>query len=174
MTELYIVFIIAETEYALPVTLVRQLESYQGATRVPGAAPHVAGIVQIRGQVIPVVDLRRLFGYPSVEPTLDTRIVVVELGERVVGLIVDRGREVLRLDASTVQRAPGLVEESSRGMFGGLVQLGKRVIMLLDVRKVLGEEDLNGEFPRRLDPHSEPARLAPATDGSDAEPHEAS
>lgn len=174
MTELYIVFSIADVEYALPVTLVRQLESFQGATRVPGAAAHVAGIVQIRGQVIPVVDLRRLFGYPSVEPTLDTRIVVAELGERLLGLIVDRSREVLRFDPAAVQRTPGLVEESSRGMFGGLIQLGKRVIMLLDLRKVLGEEDLNGEFSRRLDPHAEPARLVEGATGSHDEPHEAS
>jgi purine-binding chemotaxis protein CheW len=170
MTELYIVFNVADSEYALPVTVVRQLETYQGATRVPGAAPHVAGIVQIRGQVIPVIDLRRLFGYPSVEPTLDTRVVVTEYGERLVALVVDKGREVLRIDPSGVQTTPTLVEQGSRGMFSGLVQLGARVVMLLDLRKVVGEEDLNVESPKQLepglhDPSRLPERANPSGDG---------
>jgi purine-binding chemotaxis protein CheW len=154
MNELYVVFSVAGTEYALPSSVVRQLETYQGATRVPGTASHVAGIIQIRGQVIPTIDLRRLFGHESVDPTLDTRVVIVEHGARLVALIVDRGREVLRIDSATVQVTPGLVEDKSKGLFGGLVQLGPRLIMLLDLRKVIGEEDLNVEFSRRLEPSS--------------------
>lgn len=151
MTELYVVFSVAGTEYALPSAVVRQLESFQGATRVPGTAAHVAGIIQIRGRVIPTIDLRRLFGHDSAPPTLDTRVIIVEHGLRQVALIVDRGREVLRIDPKSVQSAPGLVEDTSRGMFCGLVQLGPRLIMLLDLRKVVGEEDLNVEFSKRLE-----------------------
>lgn len=160
MNELYVVFSVAGAEYALPAASVLQLESYQGATLVPGTAPHVAGIVQVRGQVIPVLDLRRLFNHPPVEPTLDTRVIVTERAGRQVGLLVDKSREVLRIDASTVQTTPGVVNESSRGYFGGVVQLGARLVMLLDLRKVVGEEDLNDEFTKRLEPGlSGPAAL---------------
>jgi purine-binding chemotaxis protein CheW len=173
MNELYVVFSVADTELALPAGMVRQLESYQGATRIPGVPPHVAGIIQIRGQVIPVIDLRRLFGYPSVEPTLDTRVVVTEYGERLVALVVDKGREVLRIDPSSVQTTPALVEQGSRGMFSGLVQLGTRVVMLLDLRKVVGEEDLNVESPKQLEPGAhDPARLAERTNPSGDGGHE--
>jgi purine-binding chemotaxis protein CheW len=151
MSELYVVFSVAETEYALPAALVRQLESYSGATRVPGAAAHVAGIIQVRGQVIPVIELRKLFGYPSVPYTLDTRVVIVDHGDRHVALVVDKGREVLRVDPTTVQTTPGLVDDGARGFFGGLVQLGPRLIMLIDVSRVVGEEDLN-EYSKRLEP----------------------
>lgn len=175
MNELYVVFSVADTELALPAALVRQLESYQGATRIPGVPAHVAGIIQIRGQVIPVIDLRRLFGYPSVQHTLDTRVVVAEHGERLIALVVDKGREVLRLDPGSVQATPALVEQGSRGMFSGLVQLGTRVVMLLDLRKVVGEEDLNVESPKQLEPGShDPVRLAdratPSNDGRDRQP----
>ncbi len=160
MTELYVVFSVAGTEYALPSAVVRQLETFQGATRVPGTAPFVAGIIQIRGQVIPVIDLRKLFGHESVEPTLDTRVIIAEHDVRRVALIVDRSREVLRIDPSTVQTTPSLVEDRARGWFGGLVQLGPRLIMLLDLRKVVGEEDLDVEFSKRLAPGAhDPAGL---------------
>lgn len=175
MNELYVVFSVAEVEYALPAAVVSQLESFQGATRVPGAAPHVAGIIQIRGQVIPVLDLRKVFGHPPTAPTLDTRVIVTELGDRQVALIVDRGREVLRIDTSSVQTTPGLVDEKSRGLVGGLVQLGQRLIMLLDVRKVVGEEDLNGQFSKRLESSSDvhaslPDGTASSLPGDDERP----
>ena len=151
MSDLYVVFSVAAAEYAIPAAAVVQLESFAGATPVPGTLPHVAGIIQVRGQVIPVIDVRRLFGYPAAETTLDTRVIVTEQSGRQVGLLVDKSREVLRIDGASVQTTPGLVEESSRGFFAGVVQLGQRLLMLLDLRKVVGEEDLNDEFAKRLE-----------------------
>lgn len=151
MSELYLVFSVGGVEYAVQASQVQQLETYQGATRVPGAAAHVIGVMQVRGRVIPVIELRQLFGCPSVEPTLDTRVIVVELGERRIGLMVDKSRELLRVDPNSVQTSTGLVERNSRGLFWGLVQIGTRMLMLLDLRKVVGEEDLNGQSPRQLD-----------------------
>ena len=94
---LHIVFKVAGAEYAIPADLVLQMESFTGATRVPGAPAYVAGIVQIRGKVIPVVDLRLRFGLPTLETTLDSRIVVGKDGDRAVGLLVDSAREVLKI-----------------------------------------------------------------------------
>lgn len=151
MTDLHVVFSVAGAEYTIPASVVMQLETFHGATPVPGTAAHVAGIIQVRGQVIPVIDLRRLFSHPAAEPTLDTRVIVTEQGGRQVGLLVDKSREVLRIDSAAVQTTPGLVEESSRGFFAGVIQLGQRLIMLLDLRKVVGEEDLHEQFAKRLE-----------------------
>lgn len=159
MTDLHVVFSVAGAEYTIPASAVVQLESYQGATPVPGTAPHVAGIIQVRGSVIPVIDLRRLFGMPAAERTIDTRVIVTEQAGRQVGLLVDKSREVLRVDSATVQTTPGLVEESSRGFFAGVIQLGQRLIMLLDLRRVVGEEDLNEQFAKRLEPSFNAAAL---------------
>jgi purine-binding chemotaxis protein CheW len=87
MSALYVVFVVAGAEYALPASAVLQLEPYQGATPVPGTPDYVAGIVQVRGHVIPVIDLSRLFGREALIPTFDTRIVVTERGGRRVGLL---------------------------------------------------------------------------------------
>lgn len=159
MTDLHVVFSVAGAEYTIPAAAVVQLESYQGATPVPGTAPHVAGIIQVRGSVIPVIDLRRLFGMPAAERTIDTRVIVTEQAGRQVGLLVDKSREVLRVDSATVQTTPGLVEESSRGFFAGVIQLGQRLIILLDLRRVVGEEDLNEQFAKRLEPSFNAAAL---------------
>ncbi|HEX6767144.1 MAG TPA: chemotaxis protein CheW, partial [Polyangiaceae bacterium] len=97
---LYVVFGVNGSEYSLPADTVLQMESFEGATAVPGAPPFVAGVVQIRGRVLPVVDLRVRFGGTPGERVLDNRIVVGQHGERVVGLLVDNAREVVKIARS--------------------------------------------------------------------------
>jgi purine-binding chemotaxis protein CheW len=142
MTDLYVIFRVAESEYALPAAQVLQLESFDGVTAVPGTLPHVTGIVQVRGRIVPVIDLRLLFGHAAIEPVLDNRIIVVEVGSRTVGLCVDSSREVLRLAGDQFQPTPGLVAEQSRGFVRGVARVGARLLMLFDLAKILGEEAL--------------------------------
>ena len=141
---LHIVFKVAGAEYVIPADLVLQLESYSGATRVPGSPPYVAGIVQIRGKVIPVVDLRLRFGLPTIESTLDSRIVVGMAGDRAVGLLVDSAREVLKLSQEDVSAPPSMVTDQAEGFVKAVARPGKRLLMLIDFQKVIGEEQLHG------------------------------
>jgi len=150
MSALYVVFSVAGTEYALPASVVLQLEPYQGSTPVPGTPDHVAGIVQVRGHVIPVVDLRRLFGHEVQAPTFDTRIVVTESGGRRVGLLVDKSREVLRIEQAALRPTPGVIEENSRGFVEGLIQLNARTLLVIGLSKVIGEDESNVESPKHL------------------------
>lgn len=136
---LYVVFVVAGAEYALPVGAILQMESFVGATLVPGAPPYVSGVVTVRGRVVPVIDLRLRFGLPPVESTLDTRIAVTQLGERVVALRVDSAREVLELDTEKHQPAPEVMVERSQGFVHAVHSLGTRLLLLLDLPKVLGE-----------------------------------
>lgn len=136
---LHVVFAVADVEYALPVECVLQMETFAGATAVPGAPPHVLGVVTVRGRVIPVVDLRRRFGLPEAPATLDTRIIVTEAGGRVVGLCVDRARDVVHLDPAQRQGAPALVNERSSGLVNGMYARGSRLLLLLDLAQVLSE-----------------------------------
>lgn len=141
---LHIVFKVAGAEYAIPADLVLQMESYTGATPVPGAPSYVAGIVQIRGKVVPVVDLRLRFGLPAIESTLDSRIVVGNAGDRAVGLLVDSAREVLKISESEVSDPPSMVTDHSDGFVKAVARPGKRLLMLIDFLKVIGEEPLHG------------------------------
>lgn len=140
MSELHVVFKVGEAEYALPATAVLQMESFTGVTPVPGALPHVAGIVQVRGRVVPAVDARKRFGLPPIDRGIDGRIIVSQLGDRVVALIVDSGREVLKLSADQIKPPPPLLLDQTNGFVRAVAQSGKRLVMLIDLEKVIGED----------------------------------
>jgi len=144
-SELYVVFRVGAGDYALPASTVLEMESFTGATPVPGAAPHVAGLVQIRGRVIAVVDLRARFGMPALQASLENRVVVIDYAGRRVGLLVDNAREVMKLDAEAFQPPPEVVSEQAQGFVKAVAQTGSRLLMLLDPERVLTQEDANVE-----------------------------
>ena len=137
--KLHVVFTLAGAEYALPVDAVLQMETFAGATLVPGAPSYVAGIVTVRGLVVPVIDLRLRFGLPAADVTLDTRIIVTESSGRVVALRVDSAREVLKLDLDKHQPAPAVISERAAGFVNAVHALGNRLILLVDLPQILGE-----------------------------------
>ena len=155
---LHVVFALAGTEYALPVGAVLQMETFAGATLVPGAPSYVAGIVTVRGLVVPVIDLRVRFGLPPAELTLDTRIIVTESSGRVVALRVDSAREVLKLDVEKHQPAPTVISERASGFVHAVHALGNRLLLLVDLPQILGETK-HDQLPQLL-----------ADDGSKARP----
>jgi purine-binding chemotaxis protein CheW len=140
MSVLHVVFKVGGSEYALPAAEVLQMESYAGATAVPGVAGHVAGIVQVRGKVVPVVDLRLRFGLPAGERTLDSRLVVGQRGTRPVALLVDSAREVLKLEPDQIEPTPRTVSDDASGFVKGVARVGTRLVMLIDFDKVIGED----------------------------------
>jgi purine-binding chemotaxis protein CheW len=147
---LYVVFKVGDADYALPANEVVQMETFSGATRVPGTADYVAGLVQIRGRVIPVIDLRARFGLPPIERTLDSRVIVVRDGERHVGLLADSAREVLKLDEAAFQPPPGVVGLQAAGFLHSVAQAKERLLMRVDFSRVIGnaavpQENEHGE-----------------------------
>jgi purine-binding chemotaxis protein CheW len=144
VTSLYVLFRVGDSEYVLPAAEVIQMESYDGATRVPGTAPYVVGLVQMRGRVVPVIDLRQRFGLPAAEPTLDSRVVVVERAGRVVGLLVDSGREVIHLDEAALEEPPEVLNAHGDGFVRAVGRSGDRLVMLIDFQRVVGEERIHG------------------------------
>lgn len=137
---LHVIFRVGSAEYVLPASEVVQMESYDGATPVPGTPAHVVGVIQVRGRVVPVVDLRTRFGLPSAERTLDTRVVVTEQSGRVVGLLVDRAREVVRLAPSELKPPPAIVSAQAGGFVTAIANIGPRIVMLVDVSSLVGVE----------------------------------
>lgn len=140
---LYILFKVDGADYAMPADIVVQMETYTGATRVPGAPAFVAGIIQLRGRVIPVVDLRARFGLPPRATTLETRVVVGELQDRTVALVADSAREIVRLTPSQLEPPPRLVDGGQQGFVKAVAQLGDRTVLVLDFARVIGEESID-------------------------------
>ena len=137
---LHVTFRIGTAEYVLPAMQVLHLESFETATHVPGAPPFVAGLVQVRGRVVPVVDLRHRFGLPPIEHALGHRVIVVQLAARIAGLLVDSAREVVQLDESSFQDVPELIKQQANGFVKGVVTVGTRLFLIVDVPRLIGEE----------------------------------
>lgn len=144
MSALHVVFKIAGADYAVAAADVLQMESFTGATRVPGTPPYVAGLVQIRGRVVPVVDVRARFGLPAAAASIDTRVVVVQQGARTVGLMVDSAREILPIDPASFRPPPEIVLEQAAGFIKAVAQVGGRIVMLVDCDRVIGEGTPHG------------------------------
>ncbi len=140
MSELYVLFRVAWAEYIVQASRVLQMESYTGATPVPGTSAHVAGIILVRGKVVPVVDARKRLGLPAIEPTTDSRVVVAQLGERVVGLLVDSAREVVKLTAEQLEAPPASIVEQVEGLVTAVARVGPRLVMRMDLDRLVSEE----------------------------------
>lgn len=141
MTVLHVLFKVGDADYVLPASEVVQMESFVEATHVPGSPAYVAGLVQIRGQVIPVVDLRLRFGLAPAPRTLDSRVIVVRDGARTVGLLADSAREVVRIAPEAFEQPPEVVAAQSHGFVSQVAQAGKRLVMRIDFAKVIGHDE---------------------------------
>jgi purine-binding chemotaxis protein CheW len=136
-----VVFQLGAELYGVEIAGVHEIIRFQAITRVPRAPAFVEGIINLRGKVIPVVDLRRRFGLPAATQTRASRIVVVEIGDQVVGIIVDAVIEVLRINASTVEPPSPVVAGLDSEYLHGIAKLPERLVMLLDLDRVLARDE---------------------------------
>jgi purine-binding chemotaxis protein CheW len=142
-SEPYILFELAGNTYGLPSREVRHLEMIDHITPVPNAPPFVEGVVFSRGQVVPVIDLRTRFGFPKQVRSPKSRLMVVRSAERVVGLIVDAAREFRSIPAETIQPPTGTLLSLSGKYLAGTVNLGERLILLLDLQNTLSFSEIS-------------------------------
>ena len=140
MSTLHVAFRVGTAEYVVAADDVLHLETYTEATRVPGAPTFVAGLVQVRGKLVPVIDLRTRFGLAPADKTLDHRVIVVKVGTRVAGLLVDSAREVVRLDTDAFEPPPEIVDQQAAGFVKAVATHAHRLLLVVDVPRVIGEE----------------------------------
>lgn len=140
MNNLHVICKIADAEYAIPADSVFQMESFTGATAIPGSASYVEGLVQIRQQIIGVLNIRVRLGLPAIAPTLESRVIVLKFGERLVGFLVDSAREIQNIAPESFKEPPQVVTKQSDGFVKAIAQIKDRIIILLDAVKVIGEE----------------------------------
>ncbi|HXG24639.1 MAG TPA: chemotaxis protein CheW [Chthonomonadales bacterium] len=135
--EQIVAFRLAGETYGIPISLVHEIIRSCEVTAVPCTAEHVRGVINLRGKVVPVIDLRRRLGLPSAEETRTTRIIVVELPEGVLGMIVDAVSAVLRLPESQIEPPSELVAELDTDLIRGVGKNADELIVLLDIQKIL-------------------------------------
>jgi len=139
-TEHLATFFLAREEYGVDVRLVQEIIRVSEITPVPRAPESIRGVINLRGRIIPVVDLKRKLGLGDVAPDRRARIVVVKLRERLVGLLVDGASQVLKVPVSTIDPAPDAVVEIDAEFIRGVAKLPDRLIILMDLQKVLSLE----------------------------------
>ncbi|MBN8191441.1 chemotaxis protein CheW [Bacillus sp. NTK074B] len=132
-----IVFQLVDKEYAIPVNQVRSIEKLEHITRVPRTASYVKGVINLRGVVTPIIDLRNRFELSSSEPTESTRVIIAGLDDKEVGLIVDAANDVLDVSREAIEPSPEVVGVLEAEYIGGVVKQNKRLLILLHLDKIL-------------------------------------
>lgn len=131
-----VVFSLDEEEYGVPIQEVREILRVPEISRMPQAPAHVRGVINIRGQILPVVEIRTRLGLDPLEITSNSRVLLADANDRVFGLLVDGVSQVLRAPASALRNGEE-VAVSSEGYIRGLAQVDSRLIILLDIARVL-------------------------------------
>ncbi len=133
-------FSLADETYGIEITKIGEIILMGEITQVPQTPRHVKGLINLRSTVIPVVDLRTRFGMPEGELTDESRIMVLHVGTKTVGIVVDAVSEVLRISHEQIAPPPPTVAGLGREYLTGLVKLEERLLILLDIDKRLGQD----------------------------------
>lgn len=141
----FVGFRLDETDYAIPIKTIREIILMRPITRIPQVSPDVEGLINLRGLVIPVINLRKRFGLPTREFDEETRTIVANVGERTVGCVVDAVTQVVRIAADQIQPAPASVSAVARQFISGVARVEDRLLILLDLDCLL-EPDAVGTF----------------------------
>lgn len=136
-----VTFRIGEEEFGVDILAVQEIIRLMQITMVPRAPEFIEGVINLRGKVIPVINMRRRFNKEQVTSDNSTRIVVMELGQKIVGFLVDGVSEVLRIPESTVEDPPPVVAGIGSEYIRGIGKLDNRLLILLDLDHLLGSID---------------------------------
>jgi purine-binding chemotaxis protein CheW len=135
-----VIFRLAKEEYGLPIKKVQEINRLVPITKLPQAPSFMEGVINLRGRIIPVVDLRKRFQLTTTEYDDDTRIIIVEVNGQTVGVIVDAVNEVVRLGASNIEPPPPSFILDAQYV-NGVGKLEERLLILLDIDKILTTQE---------------------------------
>jgi purine-binding chemotaxis protein CheW len=136
-----VVFKLDKEEYGVDIMQVQEISPYQKLTKVPNSPDFVDGIVNLRGDVIPVVNLKKKFRLIESEVTELTRLIVINNGSRRTGFIVDDASEVITISDKDIEEAPPMIVGADRKYIQGVGKLDKRILIILNLHKLLTEEE---------------------------------
>ncbi|MBT2660189.1 chemotaxis protein CheW [Bacillus sp. ISL-45] len=137
-----IVFQLNDKEYGVPVSQVKSIEKIMHFTRVPHTNPFVKGVMNLRGVVTPLLDLRVRFGMGEQAYTEGTRVIIVSIDDKEVGLIVDGANDVIDIPTSKIEPPPEVVGLEAEGYIDGVANLDKRLLILIDLHKILESREV--------------------------------
>lgn len=145
-TTQYLSFTLSDEVFAVDVARVREILEFKGTTRIPQVPEYMRGVINLRGSVVPVIDLRLLFGLTRTESTINTCVIVLEIAIEddtiVVGALADSVREVLELEPTEVEPAPRIGTKLNTDFIKGMGKHNEQFLMLLDIDKLLNDDTM--------------------------------
>jgi purine-binding chemotaxis protein CheW len=138
----FLVFSLGEEEYAIDILKVQEIRGYENVTRIANAPDFIKGVTNLRGVIVPIVDLRIKFHLENVEYGGQTVVIVVNVGDRVVGIVVDGVSDVMTLTPDQIKPAPEFGVTLSSDFLSGLGSLDDRMLVIVDIDKLLTSEEM--------------------------------
>jgi Chemotaxis signal transduction protein len=146
MNDQYLTFIMAGEEYGVDILCVQEIRGWESATPIPNAPSHIKGVINLRGTIVPIVDLRQCFGLESIEYTAVTVVIVLKVnthdGDRIIGIVVDAVSDVYALSENDMRATPDLGSAVNTEFIRGLVTVEEKLVILLDIDKLLTLDDV--------------------------------
>jgi len=138
----FLVFTLGDEEYGIDILKVQEIRGYDQVTRIANTPEFIKGVTNLRGVIVPIIDLRVKFSQPDVEYNDNTVVIVLNLAQRVVGIVVDGVSDVLSLTHEQIRPAPEFAVTMSTEYLTGLGALGERMLILVDIEKLLSSEEM--------------------------------
>ena len=136
----YLTFVLGQEEYGIELLKVQEIKGYSPITPIPNMPPHIKGVMNLRGAVIPIVDLRTRFGMEAIEYTQFNVIIVINVGTKVMGLLVDAVSDVLNVGAGELRPAPDFGTRTDTRFISGMASSGDKIAVLLDLDALLSAD----------------------------------
>ncbi len=137
-----VLFRVANETFGVEIGLVKEIVSYQDVTPVPDAYDFVEGIINLRGKIVTIIDMRKRLHVEAAPREKTTRIIILELEGKLMGMIVDAASEIIRIASETIGPAPELINEMGAGYITGVAKHNDRLIVLLDLRRILSPQEV--------------------------------
>ena len=138
----YLTFRLDQEEYGIDILKVQEIRGYEPPTRIANAPAFIKGVVNLRGTIVPIVDMRLKFNCSQVEYNSFTVVIILNLGQRVVGIVVDSVSDVMEVQPEAIRPAPDIDSTIDSRSIMGLGSVGERMLILLDIEKLMSAEDM--------------------------------
>lgn len=150
----YLTFIMSTEEYGVDILRVNEIRGWEKTTPLPNSVSYVKGVINLRGAIVPIIDLRERFGIQNLEYGQTTVVIVVQVeskqGERIMGIVVDAVSDVYSVSDDQKKPAPEVAGNGSSSFISGLVSVNEKMVILLDIDHLLGIDDIENDLAHAL------------------------
>lgn len=137
----FVIFRLGEERYAVDILNVGGISEFKDVTKVPNAPYFIDGVINLRGEIIPIVNLKKRFNIAEKEVDSDTRIIINNIKGKDIGFIVDEASQVIKIDDADIEDAPDIIKGTERQYISGVGKVEDHIVILLNLEKILNEEE---------------------------------